>query len=191
MEIPFLVLSYIEKTDIGVDLLCWNGPTDAYPISIENWQLGYDFFEKSKNIFRYPEYTDEESLKTYIYLVEKIEKWKERKVKGQHGIRLTPSTLCNICKHRISYTTCKAFPSGIPKELHNKLHTEKLPTQKNDIVFELGEEGSKNAGIKPIREFGEICGTTNERFHQDFEKLTKGEKEETYIDKSKEEIRRT
>ena len=119
-----------------------------------DWQLGYDFFKTLISSFKIwiVKLTNKKALlNTYIHIAEKIEKWKERKVKGQQGIRLTPSTLCNICKHRTSYTTCKAFPSGIPSDLHNKLHTEKLPSQNNDIVFELGEEGSKNAGIKPIR----------------------------------------
>ena len=50
-------------------------------------------------------------------------------------------TLCKICKHRASYTTCKAFPDEIPKEFCNLdgLHFEKHPSQKNDIVFEFYE----------------------------------------------------
>jgi len=92
-------------------------------------------------------------LHNYIYLAQKIEKWKERKAKDNPDIRPTPSTLCNICKHRIDYNTCKAFPNGIPGNLYNKPHLEKHPEQVNDVVFELGEEGSNNAGIKPIKNY--------------------------------------
>ena len=160
-----------NKKNGEVLLTCNYGGTYIYNFWIKEWQLGYDFFEKFEKEFYekypkktplekeelvntygagileyYPNLDKERLLNTYIDIVERIEKWKE--LKAEPGIRRTPSTLCNICKHRTSYTTCKAFSSGIPSELRNKLHTEKLPSQKNDIVFELGEEGSKNAGIK-------------------------------------------
>ena len=151
-----LHLGKVKDTN-DVSITCFMG--DEFAFRAPDWQLGYNFFEEfvshverftSIGIMGY-KLNQEALLNTYIHIAEVIEKWKERKVKGQQGIRLTPSTLCNICKHRTSYTTCKAFPSGIPSELHNKLHTEKLPSQNNDIIFELGEEGSKVANIKPIK----------------------------------------
>jgi len=131
---------------------CWD-----FRFVLSDWQLGYDLFVRLKTVYKdifemklKKEIDEAKLLDSYIHLAQKIEKWKERK--APKGIRLTPSTLCNACKHRIDYNTCKAFPEGIPKELHNQLHYEKHPSQKNDIVFELGEEGSKNAGIKPLKE---------------------------------------
>jgi hypothetical protein len=119
-----------------------------------NWQVGYDFFAEFKENYNWAfhEAPDQEDrvFNSYIHLVQNIEKWKERKMKDDPDIKSVPSILCNVCKHRIDYNKCKAFPDGIPKELHNELHYTEHSSQKNDIVFELGEEGSKNAGIKPI-----------------------------------------
>jgi len=140
-----------------VRLSCEMGPY-KYKFTVQEWQLGYDFFKEFTTHYKEAvvwgwELTNYEALlNSYILTAEVIEKRKEQIIRDQPGIRLTPSTLCNICKHRTSYTTCKAFPSGIPNDLHNKLHTEKLPSQKNDIVFELGEEGSKVTNIKPIKD---------------------------------------
>lgn len=52
-------------------------------------------------------------------------------------IFLTP--ICFDCQHFDENTsTCKAFPSQIPIEILNgdNDHTEPLPTQGNNIVFE-------------------------------------------------------
>jgi len=95
---------------------------------------------------------------------------------------------CDICKHHIEGKICKAFPSGIPKELHNKLHTEKLPTQKNDIVFEMGEEGSKNAGIKPISGIDKMHAMLGKSKHEQIAKLREGEIEEEYREKTEEKV---
>jgi hypothetical protein len=42
------------------------------------------------------------------------------------------------CKHYVSEMKCDAFPVKIPKEiwLEGNDHTEPLPDQDNDIVFE-------------------------------------------------------
>ncbi|MDR3705339.1 MAG: hypothetical protein P4L28_05470 [Paludibacteraceae bacterium] len=57
-----------------------------------------------------------------------------------HNEPITKIT-CNSCKHfdkkKMDFI-CDAFPIRIPKEIlsgHN-MHTEPLPNQKNDIVFE-------------------------------------------------------
>ena len=188
MELLFKLAGIRYNKKNGEILLTGSNGPYFYNFWIKDQQLGYDFFEKFEKadyeihpkktplekeelvntygagiLEYYPDLDKERLLNTYIDIVERIEKWKERKVKGQQGIRLTPSTLCNICKHRTSYTTCKAFPSGIPSELRNKLHTDKLPLQKNNIIFELGEEGSKNAGIKQTSVFDviHVCWTEN------------------------------
>jgi hypothetical protein len=180
--ITLVALTNINKNNIK--LHCQLGST-FYDILLENWELGYNFFESFKDRYEeeQSEKTDEKILlNTYIYLAERVEKWKERKVKGQNGIRLTPSTLCNICKHRTSYTTCKAFPSGIPSDLHNKLHTEKHNTQKNDIVFELGKEGSTNANIEPIKNIQVFFARfTSERI-KIFGDISRGTREEDYYE---------
>jgi hypothetical protein len=48
---------------------------------------------------------------------------------------------CNTCRHWIpakGKTICKAFSERIPDEIFfgNNKHTQPLPGQKNDIVFE-------------------------------------------------------
>ena len=124
-------LSVVQLKNIAGDVYvtCYLAGNYQFLFFAQDWQLGYNFFEEFTYHFHghlRRKITNQKALlNTYIHVAEKIEKWKERKVKGQQGIRLTPSTLCNICKHRTSYTTCKAFPSGIPNDLHNKLHTEK------------------------------------------------------------------
>jgi len=200
-EIPkkYLYLHLAEirrsKNTNEVEIVCQSS-NRFYTFLIQDWQLGYDFYNWLDDYYSneydeedYNGITNEELLlNTYIHLAEKIEKWKELKVKGQNGIRLTPSTLCNICKHRTSYTTCEAFPSGIPKELHNKLHTEKLPTQKNDIVFEMGEEGSKNAGIKPMDHCdARICSMAPAGWDE-WAKLKQGLIEEKYTEVAREKV---
>lgn len=49
--------------------------------------------------------------------------------------------ICRKCKHnRLFSTGCAAFPKGIPDEvLFNNKHSEPLPEQKNDLVFEEGK----------------------------------------------------
>lgn len=46
--------------------------------------------------------------------------------------------VCNICRNRTAATKCKAFPDGIPEIIlqDENRHTQPLPGQKNDIVFE-------------------------------------------------------
>jgi hypothetical protein len=178
------LVSLTNKDKNNLKLLCQLGSI-FFEIFLEGWELGYDFFESFKNTFEKEESekTDEKILiNTYVHIVEKIEKWKERKVKGQQGIRLTPSTLCNVCKHRISHTTCKAFPSGIPNDLHNKLHTEKHNTQKNDIVFELGKEGSTNANIEPIKEIWVVYARFISEQIKIFGDISRGTREEDYYE---------
>lgn len=50
--------------------------------------------------------------------------------------------VCNRCKHFWGSTACFAFPEGIPADiLHGEnQHTEPLPDQGNNIVFEPIEE---------------------------------------------------
>jgi hypothetical protein len=173
-----------EEDKNEIQLWCHFDIDIFFTYYLENGELGYDFLNSIDNFYLETEgekIDKEIVLNTYIYLVQKIEKWKELKAKGDVGIRCAPSTLCNVCKHRTSYTTCKAFPSGIPSELHNKLHTEKLQSQKNDIVFELGEEGSKNANIKPIKNmYIDYCFLTDE-FWDECNKIIEGKKEEIYV----------
>ena len=184
IEERYITLVSLTNKDNNIELQCKLGST-FFEIFLEGWELGYDFFKSFKNIYENEESekTDEKIfLNTYIHIVEKIEKWKERKAKGQNGIRLTPSTLCNVCKHRTSYTTCKAFPSGIPSELHNKLHTKKLPSQKNDIVFELGKEGSENANIKPIIKTWVAYARCTQEHIKVLRDISRGTREEDYYE---------
>ena len=191
IEDLYLHLSRIKKSKNKneVEVICQSS-NRFHHFFIQDWQLGHDFYEWLNDYCKddyyeedYDSVTHEELLlNTYIDIAQKIEKWKELKVKGQNGIRLIPSTLCNICKHRTSYTTCKAFPSGIPSELRNKLHTEKLPSQKNDIIFELGEEGSKNANIKPIGEYNKIIVSMVPQGWDEYAKLKQGLIEEKYYE---------
>jgi|LakMenEpi03Aug12_release.lakeMendotaPanAssembly.Ray.scaffolds.fasta_scaffold206887_2 hypothetical protein len=45
---------------------------------------------------------------------------------------------CFLCVHYFGDKSCFAFPNGIPDEIivGDNLHTEPLPNQGNDIVFE-------------------------------------------------------
>ena len=53
------------------------------------------------------------------------------------------SSVCLVCKHYISDGTCKAFDE-IPDEIYyGGSHHKKLPSQKNDIVFEIVDEFKK------------------------------------------------
>jgi hypothetical protein len=52
-----------------------------------------------------------------------------------------PKPQCEDCKHLFNDKPgyfCKAFPDGIPDEITEGevSHTDPLPNQKNDIVFE-------------------------------------------------------
>ena len=175
-------LTSINKNKLK--LSCHDDGTYMLEFVISNWELGYDFLEifgNHKKTFN-QDLDKETLLNTYIHLAQKIEKWKDRKAKGIAGIRCAPSTLCNICKHRISYTTCKAFLSGIPSELHNNLHTEKHHTQKNDIVFELGEEGSKNINIKPINGITISHYSFTDDGIKELENIIEGIEEEKYYE---------
>ena len=189
IEILYLHLAEVRKHKNEVEIICQSS-NRFHKFFIQDWQLGYDFY-KWLDDYHKDDYYEEDYdgvaheellLNTYIYLAERVEKWKERKVKGQQDIRLTPSTLCNVCKHRTSHTTCKAFPNGIPSELRNKLHTEKLPSQKNDIVFELGEEGSKVANIKPIKEYNKMIVSMAPQGWDEYAKLKQGLIEEKYCE---------
>lgn len=54
----------------------------------------------------------------------------------------TETFLCFKCKHLLPYEGgCKAFPDGIPDEIVSGEveHTQPLPYQTNQIVFEAGE----------------------------------------------------
>ena len=153
----YLTLTYVKKlkNKIDVRLGCDFGLL-SLGFTAPNWELSFDFFTEFRDF--YIKCYDKEPLKdqvlnTYIYLSQKLEKWKERKAKGEPGVKTTPSILCNVCKHRISYNTCHAFPNGIPNSLHNDLHFTKHILQTNNVVFELGEEGSKNANIPPLMDF--------------------------------------
>jgi uncharacterized protein YlaI len=154
---------------------------------LSDWQLGYDLFETFTDLYETMFYEDkvdkDRLLDSYIELVQKIEKWKERKMKNDPDIKPVPSILCNVCKHRIDYNTCKAFSDGIPKELHNELHYTKHSSQKNDIVFELGEEGSKNAGIKQLEDVKLAHRRFTEEYLERSGKIIIGEIEEEYIEK--------
>lgn len=60
----------------------------------------------------------------------------------------TIDLICYKCKHfRPLSGGCDAFPDGIPDEiLQTNEHAKPLPEQKNNIVFEAGEnEGTKKA----------------------------------------------
>jgi hypothetical protein len=63
---------------------------------------------------------------------------------------------CDICKHRTEGETCKAFPDGIPEDFTSGTypHRGKHPSQKNDIVFELGKL-NENAS-EELKDFYEL-----------------------------------
>lgn len=48
------------------------------------------------------------------------------------------TNICNRCANYLGDLTCQAFPNGIPKEIifDKNDHSEPLPEQDNDIVFE-------------------------------------------------------
>lgn len=48
------------------------------------------------------------------------------------------TAVCINCKHRKPYSTCTAFPKGIPDEIlsGDNHHTTPLKEQSNKIVFE-------------------------------------------------------
>ena len=147
-----------------VELWCqFSGGVAFFEILVPNWELGYDFFSSfesycvkylKSHFFQDRNRSVElKLLDTYIHLSKRIEKWKTKKLKDEPGIRLAPTILCNICRHRINFNTCKAFPKGIPDEWdQNELHTTPHPKQEknNEITFELGEAGSRCANIQPI-----------------------------------------
>ena len=174
----------------------FTGGVAFFEIYVPNWELGYDFFgtfesycvKYLKSYYFQPGQEDKDVeqklLMTYIHLTQKIEKWKERKVKDEKGIRPAPTILCNICKNRINYDTCKAFPNGIPNPWnHDLLHITQYPKQKNDITFELGEAGSRGAKIQPISSIKILSS----RFTADntlnfYKKVREGLVEEEYND---------
>lgn len=53
-------------------------------------------------------------------------------------LRLRIRGICHVCIHRTGLVTCRAFPDGIPRSIliGEVIHTERFPTQLNDIVFE-------------------------------------------------------
>ncbi len=65
------------------------------------------------------------------------------------------SDLCINCKNYIGDLSCRAFPDGIPQEilLGENDHSEPLPEQENDIVFEqMDEDGERNSPFIEVEE---------------------------------------
>jgi hypothetical protein len=170
----YLTLMRIGRSQLNpkdVNLWCqFSGGVAFFDIHVPNWELGFDFFDtfesycikylKAHYFQREDDNVELKLLYTYLHLSEKIEKWKERKLKDEPGIRPAPTVLCNVCKYRINFESCKAFPDGIPNPWrHEPLHLTpySVPKQKkeiskqlNDITFELGEAGSRCAKIEPL-----------------------------------------
>ena len=50
----------------------------------------------------------------------------------------TPCLKCKLCNSNGLFLFCKAFESGVPDEIINgeNDHTEPLPNQENNIIFE-------------------------------------------------------
>ena len=63
-------------------------------------------------------------------------------VKGErfmgHSSNEVVSVICNDCVHKIKSGFCKAFPDGVPDVIRDgrNNHSESLPGQDNDYVFE-------------------------------------------------------
>lgn len=55
-------------------------------------------------------------------------------------------TLCSMCKNYLIDNICSAFPKGIPEEIltGENDHSEPLPDQNNDIVFESVDNESED-----------------------------------------------
>jgi len=171
----YLTLMRIGRHQLNpkdVNLWCqFSGGVAFFDIHVPNWELGFDFFDtfeaycikylKSHYFQRETDNVEMKLLYTYLHLSQKIEKWKEKKLKDEPGIRPAPTVLCNVCKHRITFDTCKAFPEGIPNPWkHDPIHTtpydvkikqrNEIGKQRNDVTFELGEAGSRCAKIQPL-----------------------------------------
>lgn len=172
----------------------------VFEICFPKWEIGFDFFSTFesacvkyvKSHYFQPDQEDidieKKLIQTYIHISQKLEKWKAIKFPEDKVIKPVPTILCNICKHRINYNTCRAFPDspGIPKPWkHTDLHLTLYPKPKQftEYTFELGEAGSRGAKIKPIKSL-QILSSRFTTAHdlELFKQIREGLLEEEYSD---------